>query len=173
MTDNKPTEYCLSPADTPKDTKGTPASDLRVEPLQPQHTPAKDYGSGEDAPTRQNLTNTQIPPSVLLDMLLEAEIEHNRNHKRRKGKLFLTLLVILFAVYAVGVSLIVFAGYESLSLGECLILISATAAACIPAAAITAAFYYWLITFAYTRAFAGDFDELYQIEHIKDRIRGR
>ena len=134
MPDNKPTEYSLSPAGTPKDTRGTPLSDLRIDPSAPSYKPVTNYGTGKPVNTPPNPSNAHIPPSVLREMLREAEAEHAFKHRYRKKKLFW----IFFAIYAVCVSLSMLGGYESLSLGESLLLIGPSALMCIPFSAITA-----------------------------------
>jgi hypothetical protein len=166
MQDNKPTEYSLSRADESTGGRGVSASDLRIDPSAPTHKP--NYATGKPADTLPNLTNLQAPPSVLRDMLREAEVLHRYKHDRRKKKLLLKLFWIFFAIYAVGVSLITLAGFESLSIGESLILVGASALMCIPFAAITAFIYRWIIITGYTRAFAGDAEEIQYIEHLKD-----
>lgn len=168
MPDNNDIRYSLSPADTPKDTRGTPASDLRVEAPAKIYAPAPNYGTGKADTANPNLSNAHIPPFVLRDMLREAETEHEHNHRRRKKKLFWKLFWIVFAIYAVGMSLIMLAGYEPLSVGDSIILIGTSVLMCIPSAAITAFFYRWIIITGYTRAFAGDAEELQYIEHLKD-----
>lgn len=172
MPDNNDIRYSISPAYTPKDTRGTPASDLRVDPAAKIYAPAPNYGTGTATNSNPNLSGAHVPPSVLRDMLREAETEHEHNHRRRRKKLFWKLFWIFFAIYAVGAALLTLSGYESIQLGESAILIGATALMCVPAAAITAFFCRFIIITGYTRAFAGDAEELQYIEHLKDCMCG-
>lgn len=150
MTDNKPTEYSLSPADTPKDTKGTPASDLRVEPQEPQHP--------------------HTPHTALRDMLRSAEAEHAYNHKRRNRKLFwylfrvffLALSVFMFFYFVGTLSPQTFFDYIFIAI-EC-----AFSGAIF--ALILAAIGRPIHTSAHNTCFADEFDELYEIEKIKDNM---
>jgi hypothetical protein len=150
---NKPTEYCLSPANTPKDQRGTPASDLRAVPI--PETSKESY-------------NTAAPVNPLREQLREAEIMYRYKHAKRKKKLFLKLFWIIFAIYAVCVSISVLAGYISITLVDSLLMIGASALMSIPAAAVTALVFRWIIIAGYTSAFAGDAEELQHIEHLKD-----
>ena len=165
---NNDIRYSISPADTPKDTRGTPASDLLLDPAAQIPTATRNYATPKTAAAAPNLSNAHVPPSVLRDMLRDAEAEHQYKHKQRKKKLFLTLFWIFFAVYAVGMAFIMLAGYGSLSIGDSIILVGTTTVMCIPSAAITAFFYRFIIITGYTRAFAGDAEELQYIEHLKD-----
>lgn len=157
MQDNKPTEYSLSRADEPKDTRGTPASDLRFDP-----------SAATSAPSYTLKRTTAAPEKPLREQLREAEIMYKYKHTRRKKKLFWKLFGIFFPIYAVGVSLITLSEYISIAPVDVLILIGASALMSFPAAAITAFFYRWIIIAGYTSAFAGEAEELQHIEHLKD-----
>lgn len=147
---NKPTEYCLSPADTPKDTKGTPASDLRVEPQPPQHT--------------------HTPHTAMRDMLRSAEAEHAYNQKRRNRKLFWYLFYRFF-LFLSGFMFLYFVGTLSpQSFMEYLGIAVECAFSGAIFALILAAVGRLIHTSAHNTCFADEFDELYEIEKLKDRM---
>lgn len=150
MTDNNtPTEYCLSPADTPKDTRGTPACDLRVTP-QPQHN--------------------HTPPSALRDMLRTAEAEHAYNKKRRNRNLFW----YLFRVFFLALSIFMFFYFVGILSPQTLfdyVMIAVECAFCGAIfALILAAIGRPIHTSAHNYCFAGEFEELYEIEKLKDSM---
>lgn len=149
---NKPTEYCLSPADTPKDTRGTPASVLRVTP-------------NPDAPKY-----TAAPEKPLREQLREAEANHKRSRTRRTWKLFwylfrtyFTILGLLMFFYFVGET-------NDPTLTDYLLI--ALESTCIGATtSLIPALVGMPIWFgAYSSCFADEFDELYEIEKLKDRM---
>ena len=174
MTDNNnDIRYSISPADEPAGGRGTPASDLLIEAPAQKHTPAPDYGTKTESGIRQNLTHTDIPPSVLRDMLREAEAAHERGKKRRSRKLFGYLFRVTFTIlgtfmffYFVGtLSPETFLDYIWIAVESAI----TSAFISLILAPISMPVWYG----AQKACFADEFDELYQIEHIKDRMGQR
>jgi hypothetical protein len=168
MQDNKPTEYSLSRADEPTGGRGVSASDLRIDPSAPTYKP--NYATGKPADTLPNLSNLQAPPSVLRDMLREAEIMHKYKHARRKKKLYW----YLFRVFFIILSLLMFF-YSVVTFSPELfleyVLIAVESAICGAIfALILAAIGRPIHTSAQNACFAYEFEELYEIEHIKDSM---
>lgn len=173
MTDNKPTEYSLSRADEPQKGRGITGDDIRYvapDPTDTTYTPKRDYGTHKPAGTLPNLTNLQAPPSVLRDMLREAEIMHKYKHARRKKKLYW----YLFRVFFIILSLLMFfysVGTFSPELFLEYVLIAVESAICGAIfALILAAIGRPIHTSAQNACFADEFEELYEIEHIKDSM---
>lgn len=152
MTDNKPTEYCLSPADTPKDTKGTPASDLRVTP-------------NPDAPK-----HTAAPEKPLREQLREAETMYKYKHKRRSWKLFWYLYRIYFTILGLLIFFYCVGATTDPTLTDYLLIALESAGIGATTALIPALVGMPIWYGAYTNCFANEFDDLYKIESIKDRM---
>lgn len=159
MPDNN-IHYSLSRADTPKDTRGTPASDLRIDP-----TAAKPVA--DPCPNPQNV---HVPSSVLREMLRCAEAEHACNHKRRCRKLFWVLFRTIFLILSL---LMFFYCVGTLSPQTFLeyLLIAVESAICSAIfSLIIAAIGYPIHMGAHESCFAGELDELLEIEKLKDSM---
>lgn len=168
MQDNKPTEYSLSRADEPTGGRGVSASDLRIDPSAPTYKP--NYATGKPADTLPNLSNLQAPPSVLRDMLREAEIMHKYKHARRKKKLYWYLFRVFFFILS-PLMFFYYVGTFSPELFLEYVLIAVESAICGAIfALILAAIGRPIHTSAQNACFADEFEELYEIEHIKDSM---
>lgn len=171
MQDNKPTEYSLSRADEPQKGRGITGDDIRYvapDPTEPKYTPKPDYGTHKPADTLPNLTNLQAPPSVLRDMLREAEIMYKYKHARRKKKLYW----YLFRVFFIILSLLMFFYYVGTFSPETFleyVFIAVESAICGAIfSLILAAIGRPIHTSAQNACFSDEFDDLYKIEHLKD-----
>lgn len=165
---DKPTEYSLSRTGQPTSGRGVPASDLRIDPSAAATPPKPNYGTGKDTDTLPNLTNIQAPPSVLREMLREAEALHKHKQTQRKKKLywylfrvfFIALSVFMFFYFVGTISPQTFLDYIFIAI-ECAfcgaIFSLILAAICRP-----------IHTRAQNACFADEFEELYKIEHLKD-----
>ena len=172
-------QFSISPADTPKDTKGTPACDLRIDPQEALYTstlnkrinePANVHYTKKKPAENHHTAEKCVSTSSLRDMLRDAEKEYERNQKHRKSKLYWRL----FRTNLLILSLLMFFYFVGTLSPETLLDYVIIAADC---AAFGAIFSFILAAIArplhmsaHNVCFDGEFEDRYRIEHIKDSM---